>query len=93
MFIRLTFGIITLDILTAIFLNLYIFSVFLSNKDINILYPSHHNICFTDIDIHDIPRYTVGSHYLKNLHIASAEMTQYIYNIKMAATNCITKKY
>ena len=48
---------------------------------------------FADIDIHDISGYTVASRYLKNLEISSAEMTQYMCNLKMAATNCLTKKY
>ena len=53
-------------------------------------------VCVTllsDIDIHDVSGYTVGTQYLKNLSISSAEMTQYLCNIKMSATNCITKKY
>ena len=48
---------------------------------------------FADIDIHDISGYTVASRYLKNLQISSAEMTQYMSNLKMAGTNCLTKKY
>ena len=53
-------------------------------------------VCVTllsDIDIHDVSGYTVGTQYLQNLSISSAEMTQYLCNIKMSATNCITKKY
>ena len=53
-------------------------------------------VCVTllsDIDIHDVSGYTVGTQYLKNLRISSAEMTQYLCNIKMSATNCTTKKY
>ena len=42
--------------------------------------------------MHDICRYTVASRYLKNLEISSAEMTQYMCNIKLAAANCLTKK-
>ena len=47
-------------------------------------------IYFSDIDIHDIAGYTVGTQYLNNLQISSAEMTQYLYNIKMSYTNYIT---
>ena len=43
--------------------------------------------------MHHILGYTVASRYLKNLEILSAEMTQYMFNIKLAATNCLTKKY
>ena len=53
-------------------------------------------VCVTllsDIDIHDVSGYTVGTQYLQNLSISSAEMTQYLCNIKMSDTNCITKKY
>ena len=48
---------------------------------------------FTDVDLHDISGYTVGTQYLHNLHISSAEMMQYLCNIKMSNTNAITKKY
>lgn len=48
---------------------------------------------FTDIDIHDISGYTVASRYLENLQISSARMKQYMWNIKMAGTNCLTEKY
>ena len=48
---------------------------------------------FSDIDMHDISGYTVGTQYLNNLQISSAEMTQYLCNIKMSHTSCITKKY
>ena len=47
----------------------------------------------SDIYIHDVSGYTVGTQYLQNLSISSAEMTQYLCNIKMSGTNCITKKY
>ena len=53
-------------------------------------------LCVTllsDIDIHDVSGYTAGTQYLQNLSISSAEMTQYLCNIKMSDTNCITKKY
>ena len=53
-------------------------------------------LCVTllsDIDIHDVSGYTVGTQYLQNLSISSGEMTQYLCNIKMSGTNCITKKY
>ena len=43
--------------------------------------------------MHDISGYTVGTQYLNNLQISSAEMTQYLYNIKMSHIRCITKKY
>ena len=48
---------------------------------------------FSDIDLHDISGYTVGTQYLNNLEISSAEMTQYLCNIKMSSTKCLTKKY
>ena len=57
------------------------------------LYQLQCNIHFTDIDVYDISEYTVGTRYLKNLQISSAEMTQYICNIRMAGMNCLTKKY
>ena len=47
----------------------------------------------SDIDLHDISGYTVGTQYLNNLEISSAEMTQYLCNIKMSSTKCLTKKY
>ena len=47
----------------------------------------------SDVDIHDVSGYTVGTGYLQNLSISSAEMAQYLCNIKMSGTNCITKKY
>ena len=50
-------------------------------------------IHFSDIDMHDISGYTVGTPYLNNLQISLAEMTQYLCNMKMSRTNCITKKY
>ena len=50
-------------------------------------------IVFSDINLHDISGYTVGTQYLNNLEISSAEMTQYLCNIKMSSTNCLTKKY
>ena len=53
-------------------------------------------ICVTllsDIDIHDVSGYTVGTQHLQNLSISSAEMTQYLCNIKIFGTNCIIKKY
>lgn len=46
-----------------------------------------------DIDTYDISRYTIGTQYLSNLQISEAEMTQYLCNIKMSATNTLTKKY
>ena len=42
--------------------------------------------------MHDVPSYTVGTQYLQNLEISSAEMTQHLSNIKLSGTNCITKK-
>ena len=51
------------------------------------------NLCFIDIDTHDISGYTIATQYLRNLQISEAEMTQYLCNIKMANTNCLTKKY
>ena len=42
---------------------------------------------------HDISGYTVACRYLKKLQISSAEMTEYMCNIKIAGTNCLTKKY
>ena len=48
---------------------------------------------FSNTDLHDISGYTVGAQYLNNLEISSAEMTQYLCNIKMSSTNCLTKKY
>ena len=53
-------------------------------------------VCVTllsDIDIHDVSGYSVGTQYLQNLSISSADMTQYLCNIKMSGTNCIPKKY
>ena len=50
-------------------------------------------ICFIDIDTHDISGYTIATQYLRNLQISEAEMTQYLCNVKMANTNCLTKKY
>ena len=46
-----------------------------------------------DIDEHDVSGYTVGTVYLKNLQISAAEMTQYLANVKLSNTNCLTKKY
>ena len=43
------------------------------------------------IDIHAVSGYAVGTQYLQNLSKSSAEMTQYLCNIKMSATTCITK--
>ena len=43
--------------------------------------------------MHDISGCTVASRYLKNLKISSAEITQYMCNLNMAGTNCLTKKY
>ena len=43
--------------------------------------------------MHDISGYTGGTQYLNNLQISSAEMTQYLCNIKMSRISCITKKY
>ena len=51
------------------------------------------NICLIDIDTHDISGYTIATQYLRNLQISEAEMTQYLCNIRMANTNCLTKKY
>ena len=48
---------------------------------------------FSDIDMHGISGYTVDTQYLNNLQISSAEMAQYLCNIKMSHTSCITKKY
>ena len=47
----------------------------------------------SDIDLHDISGYTVGTQYLNNLEISSAEMTQYLCSIKMSSRKCLTKKY
>lgn len=66
--------------------------LFLNNEN-SIICPFNHTIPFTDIDIHDICSYTVASRYLQNLQISSARMTQYMWNIKMAGTNCLTEKY
>ena len=57
------------------------------------LYQFQCNTNFTDINVHDISGYTVGTRYLMNLQISYAEMTQYICNIRMTGTNCLTKKY
>ena len=46
-----------------------------------------------DIDTYDMSGYTIGTQYLRNLQISEAEMTQYLCNIKMSATNTLTKKY
>ena len=37
----------------------------------------------SDIDIHDVSGYTVGTQHLQNLSISSAEMTHYLCNIKI----------
>ena len=47
----------------------------------------------SDIDIHDVSGYTVGTQHLQNLSVSSAEMTHYLCNIKIFGTNCIIKKY
>ena len=49
--------------------------------------------CNLDIDRNDVSGYDVGTVYLNNLHISAAEMTQYLANIKLSNTNCLTKKY
>ena len=46
-----------------------------------------------DVNTHDVSGYTIEKQYLRNLQISEAEMTQYLCNIKMAATNALTKKY
>ena len=46
-----------------------------------------------DIDRNDVSGYHVGTVYLNNLNISAAEMTQYLANIKLSNTNCLTKKY
>ena len=43
--------------------------------------------------MHDVLGYTVGTQHLQNLSTSSAEMTQYLCNIKISSTNCIPKKY
>ena len=50
-------------------------------------------IIIIDIDCYDISGYTIATEYLRNLQISEAEMTQYLCNIKMSATNTLTKKY
>ena len=46
-----------------------------------------------DIDTYDMSGYTIGTQYLRNLQKSEAEMTQYLCNIKMSATNTLIKKY
>ena len=45
-----------------------------------------------DIDRNDVSGYDVGTVYLNNLNISAADMTQYLANIKLSNTNCLTKK-
>ena len=46
-----------------------------------------------DIDRNDLSGYHGGTVYLNNVNISAAEMTQYLANIKLRNTNCLTKKY
>ena len=46
-----------------------------------------------DIDRNDLSGYHGGTVYLNNLNISAAEMTQYLANIKLSNTNCLTKRY
>ena len=48
---------------------------------------------FIDIDTYNLSGYTIETQYLRNSQISEAEMTQYLYNIRMSSTNCLTKKY
>ena len=49
--------------------------------------------CNLDNDRNDVSGYHVGTVYLNNLNISAAEMTQYLANIKLSNTNCLTKRY
>lgn len=62
----------------------------------NVLYFTlfyYFQIIIINIDTHDISGYTIRTQYLRNLQISEAEMTQYLCNIKISSTNCLTKKY
>lgn len=45
------------------------------------------------MDTQDVSGYTVGTVYMNNLSISAAEMTQYLSNIRMCGTNCLTKRF
>ena len=50
-------------------------------------------IIIINTDSYDISGYTIATECLQNLQISEAEMIQYLCNIKMSATNTLTKKY